>query len=625
LNHPSIRSVLLFALTFLASFLILGSGLNQAFQWQKFTIASDDSKLESKLNSLYVEVYKILEIRMGALELMADQIRNDLEHRPFVPSDYYPLLTLYVEKFNMTAAGIMDSNGIGLENSSSDPKTRKSYIGRSFRDRGHVDLAPKLRSSVIMHAQRGKFSDSKVIIMAAPIWDKTKTKIVAYVGASIVSQEINALVKKIVKNSPELRIVILDQRNVVITSNEPSIKGDAFTPVKTDLYNSREKTAIREGVDEKGIESRTASRGLAFRNATWTLAISESTDYLKRQEILVWKQTALIIGIAVALSFLASFIISNLITKPILNLVNGMKFIEEGRFHESKVALKEHSIFKETVAAWDALASMEKKLRANTENLENLVQERTTELIETHRDLDEQRARAMEASRLAALGEMAGGIAHEINNPLGVILVSAESQLNKIKRGHVNLADIENSLKKIEDTAVRIAKIVQGLKTFSRTRGTDTLQKVTFKSILDSTLALCHEKFIANQVDLRVGWFPEDLTIECGSIQISQVILNLLNNAYDAIENLPEKWIAIEVLDLKDAIEIRVTDSGKGIPETIQEKMFQPFFTTKDIGKGTGLGLSISKGIIESHEGRIFLERKAVHTTFVIHLPKVWA
>jgi signal transduction histidine kinase len=99
-------------------------------------------------------------------------------------------------------------------------------------------------------------------------------------------------------------------------------------------------------------------------------------------------------------------------------------------------------------------------------------------------------------------------------------------------------------------------------------------------------------------------------------------LLNLLNNAHDAVEKVPDRWIRISAADLGKDVEIRVADSGPGISPGLRERIFQPFFTTKDVGKGTGLGLSVAKGIIESHAGWLGLNPSPEETCFVIQLPK---
>jgi len=112
-----------------------------------------------------------------------------------------------------------------------------------------------------------------------------------------------------------------------------------------------------------------------------------------------------------------------------------------------------------------------------------------------------------------------------------------------------------------------------------------------------------------------------DIEIECRSVEISQVFLNLINNAADAIRDLDQKWIAVEATVKNNMLEIRLTDSGKGIEPEIAVKMMQPFFTTKPVDQGTGLGLSISSGIIEEHRGRLWLDDEASNTSFVFQVP----
>jgi C4-dicarboxylate-specific signal transduction histidine kinase len=115
----------------------------------------------------------------------------------------------------------------------------------------------------------------------------------------------------------------------------------------------------------------------------------------------------------------------------------------------------------------------------------------------------------------------------------------------------------------------------------------------------------------------------EDFNIKCRPGELAQVLLNLLNNSYDAVQDLPEKWVRVNLDSFGSTIDIRVTDSGPGIPAEISSKLMQSFFTTKEIGKGTGLGLSISKGIVEAHNGNIRIDNNCKNTCFVVTLPKM--
>lgn len=234
-----------------------------------------------------------------------------------------------------------------------------------------------------------------------------------------------------------------------------------------------------------------------------------------------------------------------------------------------------------------------------------------------------QRAKIQAASKMSALGEMAGGIAHEINNPLTIILTLSLQLEEWTESGEqIDPEYLKLALKNIASTSQRIAKIVEGLRFFSRDGTHDPFQAASIKSIIQDTLSLCHERFRGRSISLTFNEVADELSIECKATQISQVLLNLLNNAFDAVNTLPEKWVKVEIIDHTDHVDILLTDSGSGISEEVKTKMFQPFFTTKEIGKGTGLGLSISKGIIETHQGSLTLEEQSKNTCFRITLPK---
>jgi PAS domain S-box-containing protein len=224
------------------------------------------------------------------------------------------------------------------------------------------------------------------------------------------------------------------------------------------------------------------------------------------------------------------------------------------------------------------------------------------------------------ASKLTALGEMAGGIAHEINNPLAIIQGKATQLLKLLLSDSLTNEMGIKSLDKIVNTTERIAKIVRGLKSFTRNADQDPVGRIELKELMDNILGLCTERFYEHGVKLEVSRSPE-VTLQCRVVQIEQVIVNLLNNAYDAIEIFKEKWIRIDYQLKNKKLQIWVTDCGPGIPADILEKLMQPFFTTKSSGKGTGLGLSISKRIIEAHEGRLTYDGSSGNTRFVVELP----
>jgi signal transduction histidine kinase len=254
--------------------------------------------------------------------------------------------------------------------------------------------------------------------------------------------------------------------------------------------------------------------------------------------------------------------------------------------------------------------------------------------LEIRRHLLQQEKYTIQANKLSTLGEMAAGIAHEINNPLAII----QGNLNKIRtlieKERLDVAQMLDSVTTAARTVGRIVKIVSGLRSFARDEVGEPFQSAELQQLVEETLSFCHERFKNLNIQMTVQFERASVLLECRPVQISQVLLNLLMNSFDAVtekesagktspgKSSAEKWIRIDCGEDSDFITIRITDSGLGVSQSIQRKVFQPFFTTKPLGKGTGLGLSIARGIVESHRGELMLDVDSVHTSFVIRLPK---
>lgn len=228
----------------------------------------------------------------------------------------------------------------------------------------------------------------------------------------------------------------------------------------------------------------------------------------------------------------------------------------------------------------------------------------------------------LETSKMASLGVMAAGVAHEINNPLAIIKGKAEILLRTLATSDLDRERLKSELVKIQTTADRIAKVIKGLRAFARAGEKDPYVTTEVKTIVEETLALCRERMNRHGVKLKVVEMDHG-KISCREGQVVLVLINLLNNSMDAIQNLPEKWIRLEVRPDMDKVRFMVIDSGKGIPSEIAGQIMAPFFTTKEVGLGTGLGLSISQSIIREHGGRLWLDNLANNTTFIFELPLV--
>ncbi|MGZ4097797.1 MAG: 7TM diverse intracellular signaling domain-containing protein, partial [Bacteroidia bacterium] len=288
--------------------------------------------------------------------------------------------------------------------------------------------------------------------------------------------------------------------------------------------------------------------------------------------------------------------------------------------------------------------------------LETKVKERTRELEETNRNLEETREQLINVEKMASLGQLTSGISHEINNPINFVvsniqplkrdikdIVKVLEKYNEIKpssdiekkleeitryKNEIDLdyllTEIDLLLKGIDEGASRTSEIVKGLKNFSRVHEVE-LQFCDIHEGLDSTLGILNSIITSSQINIvkQYGNFPQ---VECFPGKLNQVFMNILNNAVHAVGlkkyKNGEGKIIIKTSLVNDQIEIRIKDNGIGIAKANQSKIFEPFYTTKPVGAGTGLGLSIVYGIINSHNGTIEINSQENEgAEFVIRLP----
>jgi PAS domain S-box-containing protein len=228
--------------------------------------------------------------------------------------------------------------------------------------------------------------------------------------------------------------------------------------------------------------------------------------------------------------------------------------------------------------------------------------------------------RLIQSSKMVAIGEMAAGIAHEINNPLTIIKGFADLIQMLISKGNCQPEEIAPMVQQIGETTGRISRIIQGLKNLSRDDSGEDYGLHPLGEILDDALSICQERLKSEGVHLVIE-VERSVCLRCSPVSIAQVIVNLLGNALHAVRNSEVKWIRLSSLNEGTSIRLSVSDSGHGIPEEIRKRIMDPFFTTKSPSEGTGLGLSICKGILNAHGGILQLDESAPNTTFVLRLP----
>jgi PAS domain S-box-containing protein len=232
------------------------------------------------------------------------------------------------------------------------------------------------------------------------------------------------------------------------------------------------------------------------------------------------------------------------------------------------------------------------------------------------------RAALVHSEKMASVGELAAGIAHELGNPLATIRGRMEFLKMQIQAGNASQEVTLKTVDTVEQLCDRMAAIIRGMKSLSRDGANDPFQKVSIGRLIKDVLGFTWESFKKHNIKVHVDEVDDRLTLWCQETQISQVFVNLINNAKDAIKHLDDRWIKVDILDRGENIEIAVTDSGKGVPKEIREKIMLPFFTTKAMGEGTGLGLSVSTTIVENHGGTLKIDLDSPNTRFIVSLPK---
>lgn len=250
------------------------------------------------------------------------------------------------------------------------------------------------------------------------------------------------------------------------------------------------------------------------------------------------------------------------------------------------------------------------------------LQEKTEEIQRGETELREKQEQLVQAAKLATLGELTTGVAHELNNPLNNIGLFVGNAIDMIEMRVKDETTVLGELRSTMQQVRKATEIISHLRTFGRAAHV-TRSPLDVKAVIVRSLSLMQEQLRIRQINVRMMLGEgEGPTVIGNAIRLEQVFINLVTNARDALADAAEKVIEISSHTDNDYVYLHFQDTGSGIPAEFRERIFDPFFTTKEVGSGTGLGLSITYGIISDHQGTIFLQNgasKGAH--FVIQLP----
>lgn len=259
---------------------------------------------------------------------------------------------------------------------------------------------------------------------------------------------------------------------------------------------------------------------------------------------------------------------------------------------------------------------LEHKISQRTREAEN----KNTMLRRSLLTLQELQNDLIQSGKLAAIGEISTSIAHEINNPLFVIQGRISKLRKMIENDQLDKKQMVDYLDNVDEMQKRIVHIINGLSSFTRDSRFELEEDFNVSEILSDLNVFLGERLKTHKVKFEIHDKSEGAKLKAKRVEFSQIMINLVSNAIDAIQDLPERWVKIETSAHDGELSIRVTDSGN-IPRDKIGKLFKPFYSSKPSGKGTGLGLSISRRIVERYNGSLILDLEADNTCFVVTFP----
>ena len=464
---------------------------------------------------------------------------------------------------------LMDSQGLTVAASNwSSPRT---FIGQQFAYRPYFKAA--MQGQLGRYFALGSTSHQRGYYFAYPVREQD-----TILGVIVVKMQLDTLESSWI--SPEHQIAVIDYDNVIFLSSNPDWRFHTLGPIapgvkqrldRSRKYDQRPLPALallqRSAPESWG---RLLTIGAGDKDTT----SSGNIEYLVKEvkmadagwRVLLLASTDAVTGrVAVAVIISASALLS-------ISLIAVVVIQRRHRFSE-RIRLQELA----------------------RQQLEDRVQERTEELRQTQDGL-------IQASKLAALGQMSAGLSHELNQPLTAIRAYAENARAFLERQQ--LATVSQNLDGISELTARMARIIKILRTYARNEPVD-IRPVSVAHCIDETLSLLDQRLRQEAIEVRYVRPPEDCCVNGGDVRLQQVLVNLVSNALDAMRGVPEKRLDISVQREEVSVVISIADSGPGIPREQLGRVFDPFFSTKEVGQGMGLGLSITYGIVKQFGGHI--------------------
>lgn len=637
-SHPkrSLRSIL--ALWFL-SFAIVPIIFLTFYSQQKFQ-QTIDNELVLRLKGNASEIQVILNEYQKALSQRQLNYTKSSQLRSLIANKNYSSLNNLIQEWLSESAAsrltVYGQNGELLTESKKDPtaydESNNANSGTAIKKIIlHESIRNQLQRKQILYLPDHSAPQVLNLSLISPLYNNQS--LVGYFKQTLT---LDALFLKKISERMQIQAILLEPTGRIIVGSHPD-----FLLYKTDFFSEYMQIPKLKSLT---LSLRGEPYGFIFTKTSWgdanfqmALAVSKKESNSAVDNLRTAYYTVVMIMFGVLALFV--FAASNLVLRPLSELIEAIQDIHLGE-NIIELPIKSDNEIGQLTTSFNDLS---RRIISAQNELKNKIKE----LESTNSNLKETQSQLVQSAKMASLGQLVAGVAHELNNPIGFIfsnmthlreysntllkLVDAAEKspatLSTLKK-ELDLDYIRKDLPKLitscEDGARRTKDIVIGLRNFSR------LEEKSYKPVdihqsLDNTLNLLSSEF-KNRIEVKKDYGPIPHVI-CNQTQINQVFMNILSNAFQAIKNQGTVWISTKAVNKSTevslpAVSISIQDTGPGVPPDVLQKIFDPFFTTKSVGQGTGLGLAISYGIINAHGGSIKVTSKVGSgTEFVITLP----
>lgn len=490
-----------------------------------------------------------------------------------------------LERINFLS-GALDTflmNRAGTVIASSNWATEQSYRGQSFADAPYFQGA--LQGRLGRHFAVDDNSEPNEIgyYFAYPI---RRGDLI--IGAIVVKLRIERLAARWL--APDHETVVVDQDGIIFMSSQPAWRFHALAPLSP---------GVRERLRHSGIYGNQTLKTLPVRwNETrdqiTLLGTGQTSSLILQKDIEAagWR-VIILAGLdevnqrqTIALA-VASFMLVSLI---LLIAVAHQRRLRQ----QERIALQ--------ASAQSALETeVEERTRDLTEANVHLRQE-ISDRVRAETELKKTQDELVQATKFAALGQMSAGLSHELNQPLAAIRSYSDNAKAYLER--TDLTPVRTNLASISELTDRMARIIRNLRIYARNEPVD-IRPTSVNRALDEALVLLNARIKAAGVTLQTNMPDDDIVVDGGEVRLQQVFVNIISNAIDALNEVSSKQIRISLVESDEIVTVFIHDSGPGLPDARMNDIFDPFFSTKEVGEGMGLGLSITYGIVNQFGGSI--------------------